>query len=163
IRALLAAGAETPAPPVPPAEAARQETPIGTSRTVPPLPPLPPLNVPAAAEPLPPMETPRTQLHPPRDESPAILPALYPVSEIVLRQRVAPPEVTGDGALRPAVVVGIGQVALDVIREFRHMTQERFGTADRVPHLRLLFLDSDSETLHAATASAGLVPAEVIP
>ena len=57
--------------------------------------------------------------------------------------------------LRPAVIMGLGQSGLDVVREFRRMTQERCGTADRVPHLKVLFLDTDSETLHSATASGG--------
>ena len=43
------------------------------------------------------------------------------------------------------------------------MTQERFGTADRVPHLKMLFLDTDSDTLHSATAAGALDPSEVIP
>ena len=161
VRALQAAGAETPPPPPANHDATRQETPVGTSRVVP---PLPPLNTGAAlGEPAPPMETPRTQLHHRRDESPAVIPTSYSVSEMALPQRIAPPEVAGDGALRPAVIVGLGQGGLDVLREFRRAAQEHFGTADRLPHLRMLFLDTDSETLHAATSSGGLDPAEVIP
>jgi eukaryotic-like serine/threonine-protein kinase len=159
IQALMSAGAETPAPPAAVPESARQETPVGTGRVVP---PLPPFNF-GAAEPAPPMETPRTQLHPRRDESPSVVPPSYSISDMALPQRVAPPEVTGDGVLRPAVVVGFGQGGLDVLREFRRMTQERFGTADRLPHLKVLFIDTDSETLHTATGPAGLEPAEVIP
>ena len=161
VRALQAAGAETPAPQHSTHESARQETPVGTARVVPPLPPLPTAG--AQVEPLPPMETPRTQLHLRKDESPAAAPVCYSMSDMALPQRFAPPEVTGDGALRPAVIIGIGQHGLDVVREFRRITQERFGTADRVPHLKVLFLDTDSDTLHAATAGAGLEPGEVIP
>ena len=161
VRSLLAAGAETPSPPTAIGDSARQETPVGTGRVVPPLPPLP--TAASAANPLPPVETPKTQLHLRRDESPAAPPAGYSVSDIALPQRFAPPEVTGDGALRPAVIIGLGQGGLDVVREFRRVAQERFGTADRIPHIKLLFLDTDSETLHSATASAGLEPTEVIP
>jgi serine/threonine protein kinase len=159
VRALLAAGAETPPPPTSAGDATRQETPVGTSRVVPPLPPLNP----GLAEPAPPMETPRTQLHAKRDESPVVLPASFSMSEVSLPQRVAPPEVHGDGVLRPVVVIGLGQGGLDVLREFRRKAQEQCGTADRLPHLKLLFVDTDSETLHAATASGGLEPSEVIP
>jgi serine/threonine protein kinase len=160
VRALIAAGTETPPPPAAVPESARQETPVGTARVVP---PLPPLCAAPLADPQPPVETPKTQLHFRRDESPAVIPTSYSVSEIALPQRAAPAEVTGDGVLRPAVIIGLGQSGLDVVREFRRMTQERCGTADRVPHLKVLFLDTDSETLHSATASCGLAPAEVIP
>ena len=161
IQTLMAAGAETPPPPSTGQDSARQETPVGTGRVVPPLPPL--ATGVALANPAPPMETPRTQLHPRRDESPSIIGTAYSISEMALPQRIAPPEITGDGALRPAVVVGLGQGGLDILREFRRAAQERFGTADRLPHLKVLFIDSDSETLHSATAASGLDPAEVIP
>jgi eukaryotic-like serine/threonine-protein kinase len=162
VRALLSAGSETPAPPGGHADSARQETPVGTTgRVVPPLPPMPAPG--PSADVLPPMETPKTQLHLRRDESPAAPPAGYSVSDVPLPVRFAPPEVTGDGALRPAVIIGLGQGGLDVIREFRRMAQERFGTADRIPHLKVLFIDTDSETLHGATGSVGLAPGEVIP
>jgi serine/threonine protein kinase len=159
IQALVAAGAETPGPSAVAADASRQETPVGSGRVVPPLPPLNP----GLVEPAPPMETPRTQLHARRDESPLVIPKMYSVSEMSFPQRVAPPEVHGDGVVRPAVVVGLGQGGLDVIREFRRLVQQQFGTSDRLPHLKLLFLDTDSETLQSATASAGLEPSEVIP
>jgi serine/threonine protein kinase len=162
VRALQAAGAETPAPPTPTGDnSARQETPVGTGRVIPPLPPMAPAA--RTVEPLPPMETPKTQLHLKKDESPVVPEMTYSASEMALPERVAPPEVTGDGTLRPAVIIGIGQVGLDVVREFRRLTQERFGTSDRVPHLKVLFIDTDSETLHSATAGGGLDPADVIP
>jgi eukaryotic-like serine/threonine-protein kinase len=162
VRALQSAGAETPAPPASISDNSRQETPVGTGRVVPPLPPLvAPGGLP---EPLPPMETPKTQLHLRKDESQAGVQIAFSSLDMALPQRFAPPEFSGDGALRPAVVIGIGQSGLEILREFRRMTQERFGSADRVPHIKLLFLDTDSETLHAATSSAGAMdPAEVIP
>jgi eukaryotic-like serine/threonine-protein kinase len=162
VRALQQAGAETPVPHSSAAgSSSRAETPVGTARVVP---PLPPLNTNGMAEPLPPMETPKTQLHHRRDESPAIA-ASFSMMDIAIPLAVAPPEVTGDGGLVPAVVIGIGQSGLEVVREFRRMTMERFGTPDRLPHLRMLFIDTDSEALHTATAAGpgALDPSEVIP
>ena len=166
IRAIQQAGAETPAPPSlspPSSHFGRLETPVGVSRVVPPLPPF--TGTGADAEPQQPMETPRTQLHLRKEESPAAVPVAYSAYDVSMPPRAAPPEVTGSGALLPAVVVGIGQGGHDVIRDFRRMIQERFGMADRLPHLKLLFIDTDSETLHAATAggSGPLDPSEVIP
>jgi eukaryotic-like serine/threonine-protein kinase len=164
IRALQQAGTETPAPrpPATPLSPSRQETPVGTSRVVPPLPPLKPAPM---AEPLPPMETPKTQLHFRRDESPAANVATFSISDMALPPMVAPPEVTGEGALLPAVLIGIGQGGLDVLRDFRRMAHDQFGTAGRLPHLKVLFIDTDSDTLHSATTPGpgALEPTEVIP
>jgi hypothetical protein len=164
VRALYQTGADTPAPftSAAAAHAARQETPVGVGRSVPPLPAM------GAARPvelLPPMETPKTQLHVKRDESPAAAPVVYSVSDMAIPHRIAPPEQEGDGALVPALIVGIGQCGLDVVREFRRTVQERFGTSDRVPHLKVLFIDTDSDTLHSATSGGlgALDPADVIP
>ena len=79
--------------------------------------------------------------------------------------KAAPPEQTGDGLLIPAIVIGLGETGLHILREFRRATEEIVGAMDRVPHLRTLFLDTDSETLHAATQDGpGVLPAEdVIP
>jgi eukaryotic-like serine/threonine-protein kinase len=165
IRALMQAGTETPAPPTGQSSlsSARQETPVGTGRSIP---PLPPFGLPAAeADSLAPMETPRTQLHLRKEESPAAAPIAYSISDMALPQRVAPPEMTGNGSLRPAVVVGIGQIGLDVVRGFRRMAQERFGMADRLPNTKVLYIDTDSEALHTATAGGpgALEAIEVIP
>ncbi len=166
VRALQQAGAETPAPrsiSSSNSSSSRQETPVGIGRSVPPLPPF--TNPDQAANPLPPMETPKTQLHFRKEESPAAAPMAYSVSELSFPARIAPPEVTGNGALLPAVLVGIGQGGLEVVREFRRIAQETFGMADRLPHLKVLFIDTDSDTLHSATVSGpgALDPAEVIP
>jgi hypothetical protein len=164
IRALMQAGTETPAPPVLPntPSSSRHETPVGVGRSVP---PLPPLGASSAAEALPPMETPRTQLHLRKEESPAAQPIAYSVSDMALPTRIAPPEMTGSGAIRPAVIVGIGQGGLDVLREFRRMAQERFGMSDRLPNTKYLYIDTDSESLHTATVAGpgSLDPTEVIP
>ncbi|HEX3152155.1 MAG TPA: tubulin-like doman-containing protein [Gemmataceae bacterium] len=161
VRALQSAGAETPAPLGTVGDSARQETPVGTGRVIPPLPPMNATT--GSVEPLPPMETPKTQLHLRKDEAVAAPAVAFSCSDMALPQRFAPPEITGDGSLRPAVVIGIGQSGLEVAREFRRITQERFGSPDRIPHLKMLFLDTDSDTLHSATAAGALDPSEVIP
>ncbi len=61
---------------------------------------------------------------------------------------VAPPEQTGDGALLPAVVIGVGHVGGLVVRRLRKAVGERFGAdapgaAAALPHLRLITLDTD--------------------
>ena len=164
IRALQGAGTETPAPrpPSTPLASARNETPVGTSRTVPPLPPLKPA---ARAEPQPPMETPKTQLHFRRDEPAAAISQPYSMSDIALPPMAAPPEVTGPGGLVPAVVIGLGQGGLDIVHSFRRQAHEQFGTGGRLPHIKTLFIDTDSDTLHSATTAGtgALEPTDVIP
>jgi serine/threonine protein kinase len=76
----------------------------------------------------------------------------------------APPEVVGDGCLLPALVIGVGQLALTVLQRLRESLTERFGGLDRLPQLRLLLLDTDPEVVrgagrlgHGAALSAGEV------
>ena len=64
---------------------------------------------------------------------------------------IAPPEKTGDGVLFPAVVVGVGQTGLAVLRKLRELIRARFGSADAVPVVRFLYVDTDPETASAAT------------
>ena len=80
----------------------------------------------------------------------------------------APPEVTGDGPLRPALVIGIGQAGLRVLQRFRHDLGERYGPRENTPLVRTLFIDTDPDTLDDAARSrplehlAGLTPDEVV-
>ena len=62
-----------------------------------------------------------------------------------------PPEVHGDGALFPALVVGVGKLGLEVLQQLRDSIQERVGAMAQLPNLRLLFLDTDPEALRTAT------------
>ncbi|HVK11101.1 MAG TPA: tubulin-like doman-containing protein [Gemmataceae bacterium] len=157
VEALSAAGADTPGPRVSvPTSSSRLETPVGTGRTIPPLPPLAQF-----ADPMPPMETPKTQLSLRRDESASAL--AFSINDVPLPHRIAPPEMTGDGALVPAVLVGLGQYGLEIVGDFKRALRERFGGLDRVPHIKLLFVDTDSAALHTATDLAGLASDEVIP
>ena len=58
----------------------------------------------------------------------------------------APPEQTGDGVLFPAYVIALGEVGLKVAQKLRAAVIDHFGSADRVPTMRLLFIDTDPET-----------------
>jgi hypothetical protein len=58
-----------------------------------------------------------------------------------------PLEVTGDGVLFPALVVGLGGVGLAVLRQLRTALHKRCGGATALPHIHLLQLDSDPEAL----------------
>ena len=64
----------------------------------------------------------------------------------------APPEVTGDGALFPALVVGAGAVGMTVLQRLRENIHRRFGSPADAPHLRLLLLDTDPDVVRTATA-----------
>jgi hypothetical protein len=78
----------------------------------------------------------------------------------------APPEQTGDGVLFPALVIGIGQIGLEVIQRARHALLNRIGQLKRVPNIRFLFIDTDPETLDKALGSQTLAPLttdEVLP
>jgi hypothetical protein len=60
------------------------------------------------------------------------------------------PEVTGDGVLLPALIVGLGETGRKVLQRFRQELQRQFGSAEALPHLRLLCIDTDPEALTAA-------------
>lgn len=64
---------------------------------------------------------------------------------------IAPPERTGDGSLFPALMVGVGQVGLSVLRKFRRLIRERFGGLEALPTIRFLYIDTDPEAVAAAT------------
>jgi hypothetical protein len=104
------------------------------------------LPLPAAAP-----DTPMTQLRSRREE--VTTPAAEP-----LALREAPPESTGQGSLVPAVVIGLGQTGVGVLRRLRQQLTERFGPADRLPNLRLIAIDTDSDTLEAATVHPDEAP-----
>lgn len=64
--------------------------------------------------------------------------------------RRTPPQVRSDGVLLPALVVGLGAQGQRVLRQFRQQINERFGSADALPHVRFLYLDTDPETMQEA-------------
>jgi hypothetical protein len=82
---------------------------------------------------------------------------------------VAPPEQTGSGPVRPALVVGVGGAGLRVLQRLRKLLSEKFGGPEKLPAVRFLYIDTDPDALAAATADrpgdglAGLRPDEVFP
>src|SRR5262249_49421245 len=102
-------------------------------------------------------DTPATQvLFRRQDEPPA---AAEPIP-----LRSAPQEQCGDGVLFPALVIGIGGVALEVLQRVKLSLIGRVGGMDRIPNVRLLFLDTDPETTQEAMDEASicaLAPDEV--
>lgn len=79
----------------------------------------------------------------------------------------APAELTGDGPLQPALVIGLGHAGLRVVQRLRFELAERFGPAALTPALRTLFVDTDADTLDDAARErprdrlAALAPDEV--
>jgi serine/threonine protein kinase len=67
-----------------------------------------------------------------------------------LMPRMAPPEMTGTGALVPSLIIGLGQYGLGALQRFRQMLIDRFEGLDRLPHLRLLYIDTDPDTTQSA-------------
>ena len=76
------------------------------------------------------------------------MPRAIPVAESA---RIAPPEQTGDGPIRPTLIIGLGQTGLEVLQRVRKETAQRYGSAQHTPCLRTLFIDTDPDTLEAAT------------
>jgi serine/threonine protein kinase len=71
-----------------------------------------------------------------------------------LELRQAPPEINGGGFLFPALVIGLGQLGMTVVQRLRQELHQRLGSMERLPHLRLMVLDTDPEVVHAATRGA---------
>lgn len=69
--------------------------------------------------------------------------------------RPAPPEVNGNGVAVPALIVGLGQLGMTIVQGLRQQMHLRFGSLDRLPHLRLMVLDTDPEVIRAATRRSG--------
>ncbi|HET6574427.1 MAG TPA: tubulin-like doman-containing protein [Fimbriiglobus sp.] len=72
-------------------------------------------------------------------------------------RRLAPPEVTGPGTLRPALVIGLGYSGLGVLAKFRKLASDRFGAPEKRPLIRVLAVDTDPD---AAAAATGIRPDE---
>ena len=63
---------------------------------------------------------------------------------------IAPPPRDGDGMLFPAIVVGLGQTGLAVLRRLREFTRLRFGSVAAIPTVRYLYLDTDGDAIAGA-------------
>ncbi len=113
-----------------------------------------------AAEP--PPETPKTELRFQRNDQPPSSSVMLDVGQLA---REAPPEARGAGSLVPAVVIGIGQTGIDVVRRFRRQVVDRYGSFERLGHLRLICIDTDPDTLQSATSAnnaSPLTPSEIV-
>ena len=66
--------------------------------------------------------------------------------------RPAPAELHGPGCLRPVLVVGLGHTGRLVLQRFRKQVADRYGTPDKVPTVRTVYIDTDADALAAATA-----------
>ncbi|HJT76608.1 MAG TPA: tubulin-like doman-containing protein, partial [Gemmataceae bacterium] len=85
--------------------------------------------------------------------------------ETAVPAREAPEEVRGEGALFPAVVVGVGELGRVVLQQLAAAVHRRFGSRDALPSLRLLLIDTDPGALKAATQGKpeeALCPQEVL-
>jgi serine/threonine protein kinase len=105
---------------------------------------------------------------PPRGETTTLPPE--PVELILDVQelrpiRPAPTEIKGDGSLRPAMVIALGQKGLEVLRGLRDDLRDRFGSLAGLAHLRMLYLETDQEVVQSATqatSASALAPNEVL-
>jgi serine/threonine protein kinase len=77
----------------------------------------------------------------------------------------APPVVHGEGALFPALVLGVGHLGQTVLQQLRETLFEQFGSLDVVPQLRLLLMDTDPEVMRSASRGSlggALTPNDVL-
>ncbi|HEY8505170.1 MAG TPA: tubulin-like doman-containing protein, partial [Gemmataceae bacterium] len=77
---------------------------------------------------------------------------------------LVPPEQTGSGVLFPALILGLGRTGLNALQQFRHAARDRFGRGVALPHVRLLYIDTDPEAAEAAAVApppACLSPEEI--
>jgi serine/threonine protein kinase len=127
----------------------------GKAAVAPPPPVVPPAPVSPIAPPSTPTPTPNRRI---AIEEPPPQPIAVPVM-------TAPPEATGDGELFPALIVGVGQLGLNVLQQLRQSVLENFGSPSSLPNLGLLYLDTDPDGPTAATRptqGAALAASEVV-
>jgi len=71
----------------------------------------------------------------------------------------------GAGEIVPAVIIGLGHLGLGVLKQFRRDLIDRFGGSGVLPHVRLLYIDTDSGAVPAAidnSTSSALLQSEVL-
>jgi serine/threonine protein kinase len=102
---------------------------------------------------------------PPRPR-PIVSPVPRPLSDSSASTHPSvPPEFQGDGVLLPAIVIGVGELGLGVLQRLREAMQARFGSSQALPHLRLLYIDTDPQTAQKATegsSSTALLSEEIL-
>lgn len=69
--------------------------------------------------------------------------------------KLAPPERTGPGCLRPAVVIGLGQLGQIALVQLRQALRDRIGSNRPLPLLQLLQIDTDPEAVSSLVNSTG--------
>lgn len=109
----------------------------------------------------PPPETPRTEFRVRQEPSPS----MASVSVEFMPQRVAPPEVTGDGPIFPAIIIGLGQTGLLTLQRLRNEIHDTVAPVDKIPSLRLSYIDTDAEAvqkLHRQEQRSPLTADEVV-
>lgn len=75
------------------------------------------------------------------------------------------PQVSGDVALRPTVIVGIGNIASQVMQKLKQRLVDRMGKAEACPAIQFLFLDADPQGVQRTARGddgAPLDPQEVM-
>jgi eukaryotic-like serine/threonine-protein kinase len=127
-----------------PSTASRTETPGGDLRTS--MHSLGSVPFPSA---VPPPETPRTEFRLRQDAGSS----LHSVAVEAIPQRIAPPAITGDGILFPAIVIGLGNGGLQVLRRFRGQVFDRFGSIEKVATLRTIYIDTNLESTTQANSN----------
>jgi hypothetical protein len=70
-------------------------------------------------------------------------------------------EITGEGVLFPALVIGVGGIGMGVLHRFRESLCEKFGSLDALPHLRTLLIDTDPEVLQTSAPAPGILGSSV--
>jgi serine/threonine protein kinase len=59
-------------------------------------------------------------------------------------------EIPGEGVLVPALVIGLGRSAVPVLQQTRAALMDRFGSPEKLPHIRWLYIDIDPAGIAAA-------------
>jgi len=68
--------------------------------------------------------------------------------------RPASPVQTGPGPIRPALIIGIGYTGLRVVQHLQKQLNDRYGEFQELPAIRILYLDTNAETMESATQPA---------
>jgi serine/threonine protein kinase len=105
--------------------------------------------------PKPASETQWIRIHDPAEPTPQ-----DSIAATILRRQVE-----DDGALLPAVAIGIGELGLEALKSLRESIDIRFGAVDKLPNLRLLYLDTDPDAaklIHDENPSRSLAPNDVL-
>ncbi len=152
VRGLLGAGKGRAAPPAPEAKGAVEA----------------PAVTPPSARETPPSEPGRSASDTlAADLAPGAMAAVLPAEEKQAAPAAAPvpprPETTGDGELMPALLIGLGKIGITVLSQFRSALEETFGSADAVPNIRTVAIDTDPDMVQLGNEQTKpLLPPEVV-